>query len=152
MTAQIKYDNTNTHTRIHYPNMWRVNHQYTTVLWDLCLCVWGKNDKVMHSENRERGAWWERGPSVWWRQKRNGQREIKGGEWETERDIKWEVTCRVKLIGRKRRFITFGFLVWGVVSTENAAGSKHREIQLQTCHDATQNRAQIECFTVCGLY
>lgn len=32
-------------------------------------------------------------------------------------------TCRVKLIAGERGFVTFGLLVWGVVFTENAAGS-----------------------------
>ena len=56
----------------------------------------------------------------------------KGGE-EMERNMRERekergVTCRVKLIGRGgRRFVTFGFLVRGVVSAENTAGSGETE-------------------------
>lgn len=66
----------------------------------------------------------ERGCKItWWTrmgEKNNNKRGMSGVSWA-------EVTCRVKLIAGDGGFVTFGFLVWGVVFTENAAGSGRRE-------------------------
>lgn len=45
-----------------------------------------------------------------------------------------KITCRVKLIGAKWGLVTFRFLVWRVVFTENAAGSRGRETSERLLH------------------
>lgn len=50
------------------------------------------------------------------------------------------ITCRVKLIGAKWGFVTFRFLVWGVVFTENAAGSGGRQTDKHICDTHCWNK------------
>lgn len=74
--------------------------------------------------------------------------KIKPGVKEDEEGINkkltdmalFTITCRVKLIGAKWGFVTFRFLVWGVVFTENAAGSGGRQTDKRICHTYCWNK------------